>query len=473
MKSNFLKKNKYNILFILLIISISLVMMIFMRVDSDYFWHITAGKYMVNHHTILTHDIFSWFVSGKYWMSHEWLFEVIIYYMSVIFGKYHLIIYGIINVSIILFIFYFTNKKDFHKNKVFGLIWLFLFFIFYGFMVGRPQLISNILLALTVYILMDLYNNKDSRKIYFLPLITIIWANVHGGSSNLPYILSFVFMFISLIKFDIGKINSLKKSKRQILTYLIIALICMLCVNINPHGFKMFIYPYINMGNSLMLNTISEWQPTVLSNNSHLSYYMFIFFILMIFLFSKKKIRLIDLCLFMISIYLGLKSIRFWGYTYIIMTYVVFNYIHPREDDRGTGSILLILSCLFIFIFGMSFKNIIKATNDKLISDKMISIIKQENPQRLYNDYGIGGYLIYNDISVFIDGRADLYSDYNYKDNIDIMYFKKNFYNKFYKYDFDYLLVSDGFQINTYLKDNSNYKLIYKEGRYLFYKKVS
>ena len=53
------------------------------------------------------------------------------------------------------------------------------------------------------------------------------------------------------------------------------------------------------------------------------------------------------------------------------------------------------------------------------------------------------------------------------------MYFKKNFYNKFYKYDFDYLLVSDGFQINTYLKDNSNYKLIYKEGKYLFYKKVS
>jgi len=472
MKNKFLKKNKFNILFILLIVSMSLVMMIFMRVDPDYFWHITAGKYMVNHHTILTHDVFSWSVNGQPWMSHEWLFEIIIYYMSIIFGKFHLLIYGFINVLIILFIFYFTNKESFHKNKVFGLVWLILFFIFDVFMVGRPQLISNILLALTIYFLMDLYNNKDSKKIYFLPLITIIWANVHGGSSNLPYLLALVFMFISLLKFDIGKITTDRKSKKQILTYLIVALVCMLCVNICPHGFKMFIYPYINMGNSTMISTIAEWQPTVLSNNSHLPYFIFIFLIAIVLLLSKKKIRVIDLALFLISMYLGLKSIRFWGYTYIIMTYVIFYYIESRKDDKGTELVFLILSFAFILIFSLSFKNIIKSTNDKLISDNMINIIKKENPKRLYNDYGAGGYLVYKNIPVFIDGRADLYSDYNYKDNLDLMYYRKHFYDRLEKYNFDYFLVSEGFQINLYLKNSSNYKLIYHEGEYLFYKKV-
>ena len=473
MKNNFLKKNKFNILFIILIISLALVMMIFMRTDSDYFWHITAGKYMVNHHTILTHDIFSWFVNGKYWMSHEWLFEVIIYYMSIIFGKYHLLIYGFINVILILFIFYYSNKEQYHKNKAFTLIWLVLFFIFDVFMVGRPQLISNILLTLTIYFLIDLYNNKESKKIYFLPLITIIWANVHGGSSNLPYILSLIFMFISLFKFDIGIFTSSRKSKKQVLTYLIISLICMLCVNICPHGFKMFIYPYINMGNTIMLKTIAEWQPSVISNNSHLPYFIFIFLILIIFLFSKKKIKFLDFCLYMISIYLGLKSIRFWGYTYIIMTYVVFNYIEKRKDDKGTELVFLILSFSFILIFSLSFNIIIKDTNDKLISDKMINIIKKENPKRLYNDYGAGGYLIYKDIPVFIDGRADLYSDYNYRDSLDIMYYKESFNTKLNKYKFDYYFVSDGFQINNYLKNNSDYKLIYKENNYYFYKKTS
>ncbi len=471
MKNNYIKKNKYNILFIILIVSISLVMMIFMRNDPDYFWHISAGKYMVNHHTILTNDIFSWYVNGKPWMSHEWLFEIIIYYMFIIFGKYHLLIYGFINVLIILLLFYFTNKKEFHKNKVFGIIWLFLFFILYPFIVGRPQLISNILLALTIYLLFDLYNNKDSKKIYFLPLISIIWANVHGGSSNLPYLLCLIFMIVCLFNFDIGKFTSSRKSKKQILTYLIISLICMLSVNICPHGFKMFIYPYINMANSTMLSTISEWQPTVLSKNSHLPYFIFIFFILLIFLFSKKKIRFIDFCLFMISIYLGLKSIRFWSYTYIIMTYVVFNYISPRKDDNYTDLVFILLSVVFILIFGLSFNNIIKATNDKFISDKMISVIKKENPERLYNDYGAGGYLIYNNIPVFIDGRADLYSDYNYKDNIDLLYYKKNFYKYLDKYNFDYFLVSENFQINNYLKNNSDYILIYNDNNYLFYKK--
>ena len=114
----------------------------------------------------------------------------------------------------------------------------------------------------------------------------------------------------------------------------------------------------------------------------------------------------------------------------------------------------------------------IKNTNEKYISDKMITIIKKENPKRLYNDYGAGGYLIYKNIPVFIDGRADLYSDYNYKDNIDLLYYKKNFYDKLDKYDFDYLFVSDGFQINLYLKNSKDYKLIYKDKGFLLYKKV-
>ena len=39
-----------------------------------------------------------------------------------------------------------------------------------------------------------------------------------------------------------------------------------------------------------------------------------------------------------------------------------------------------------------------------------IPYLKLEENQRIYNDYGIGGYLVWNEVKVFIDGRADLYS---------------------------------------------------------------
>ena len=61
--------------------------------DSDYFWHVKAGEYMFNNKDILVKDVFSWFMNGKYWMSHEWAFDYIIYLLKYLFGNAHLFIY--------------------------------------------------------------------------------------------------------------------------------------------------------------------------------------------------------------------------------------------------------------------------------------------------------------------------------------------------------------------------------------------
>ena len=245
-------------------------------------------------------------------------------------------------------------------------------------------------------------------------------------------------MICSLFNFKFSKLEATRKSKKQILTYLIIGLLCMLTININPHGFKMFVYPYINMGNSLMIGTISEWRNTSLNDNSHLMYYIFIFFILMIFILSKKKIRFLDLMLFLISIYLGLKSIRFWSYTYIIMSFVVFYYIGARKDDKFTELIFLGLSLFYLALFVLCFSRIVTNINKHRLNKETINKIEEIKPERLFNLYGDGGELIYSNIKVFIDGRADLYSDYNYKDYIDISVCQGDYEKLISKYNFDY-----------------------------------
>ena len=99
----------------------------------------------------------------------------------------------------------------------------------------------------------------------------------------------------------------------------------------------------------------------------------------------------------------------------------------------------------------------------------MISKIKEENPKRLFNLYDYGGYLVSKNIKVFIDGRADLYSNYNYKDYIDI-FNNVNRKKLIDKYKFDYFLVDDRYNIGKYLKDNK-YELISKDNNIVLYKK--
>ena len=465
------KKHKYTIGISFLLICFSLFMTLLFHKESDYFWHIKAGEYMFNNKEILTKDIFSWFMNGKYWMSHEWAFDYLIYLLKYLFGNAHLFIYPFICITSLLLILFFSNRKNYLKNIIFSLVWIVAFLIFCVFIQARPHMISFIFLALAIWFLYDLFKNEKSKKIYFLPLVTLFWANFHGGSSNLSYIFCLVFVIIGLFKFKFSKIESERINKKQILKYLSVALMCALVICINPHGVRMLLYPYSNIIDTVMINFISEWQPTTLSNINHYPYFILIVFIAGVLLFSKEKIKFIDLTLFGIAVFLGLKSIRFWGYTYILMSYVVFNYIPERKVDRGTTRILFMLGAIFLGIFITNYSLLNKEYKKNFIDDEMINIIKKESPERLFNMYDYGGELIYNDISVFVDGRADLYSRYNLSDYSNISMLQGDYIKLIEKYDFDYFLVSEKYPINTYLHYNDNYENIFNKDNIILYKK--
>ncbi len=465
-----MKKISMNKWFILLLASLCLFLLVCFHAEPDYFWHIKAGEYMLKH-GVLTKDVFSWFVSGKYWMSHEWLFEVLLAGLKTLFGKYHVFIYCFLGFILLYSLLYFPNKKGFSKNISYSFIMIsFLGILSIFFIQARPHILSFSFFAFTIWVLYDLYQNKDSKKIYFLPLVSILWANFHGGSSNLSYLLCFLFFVVGHFRFQFKKIEANPISKIQKKKYFLVMILCMIGVCINIHGFKMFLYPYQNMMNTTMIENILEWQPTTLGVWYHYIYFAFLITMLFTFLFSEKKISFIDLVLFGFVAYLGIKSIRFWLYGPIAMLYIVFDYVRTRKIDKGTVFFTILISIFFIVGFSL---NINPPKESYALSDKMISTIKSENPKRLYNMYDYGGELIYHDIKVFIDGRADLYSSYNYEDYLSISKFEHNTLKLIEKYDFDYFLVELNYPITTYLKSSDEYQLIYQEKNTFFYKKNS
>ena len=463
-----MKKTKW--ITILFLIALTLFSLSFFRIDPDYLWHIKAGEYMF-HHGVLRSDVFSWSVYSKYWMSHEWLFEILIYSLKSVFGSFHLFLYTFVMTFLLLLTIYIGNKKQLTSNYLFTIVWFSCSLILSFMMQGRPHLISNCLLSLSIYFLYDLYKNEESKKIYFLPLISILWANVHGGSSNLPYLFCFIFMTFGSFQFSFSKIEAKRIHKKQYIKYFVVMLLCMIGVCINIHGFKMLLYPYQNMMDTTMLQNITEWIPTNLNEPSHYAYFGLLLLCVSILLFSKKKIEFIDFILLGFSAYLGLKSIRFWFYTYIIMSYIVFYYVPKRKMDKGTEFGVVIISLLLIGLFIARCDAIFHVDYRYLLSSKDIEVIEREQPKRLYNMYNYGGDLVYQGIPVFIDGRADLYGKHNYKDYLNLSVLQGDYVSIIEKYQFDYFLVDQIYPISTYLHYDSNYDLIYQNDDVLLYKK--
>src|ERR1019366_7814569 len=46
-------------------------------VFDDTFWHRAAGVWMLDHHRVMTHDMFSYTVLGERWITPEWGYDVV------------------------------------------------------------------------------------------------------------------------------------------------------------------------------------------------------------------------------------------------------------------------------------------------------------------------------------------------------------------------------------------------------------
>lgn len=131
---------------------------------------------------------------------------------------------------------------------------------------------------------------------------------------------------------------------------------------------------------------------------------------------------------------------------------------------------------LFIVLFLIFGKNAIKdATSEPFDTDiipgkEIISAVEEMQPERLYNYYDIGGYLLYEQIPVFIDGRADIYSKYNTVDFTNISEGNYGFEDLLSKYDFDAFLVNRHENLCHYLKEQKDdYEVVIEDDNYALF----
>ena len=130
---------------------------------------------------------------------------------------------------------------------------------------------------------------------------------------------------------------------------------------------------------------------------------------------------------------------------------------------------MLSILCLGLFFTGSNFQ----IQKNEIVSSEIISILRKKNPQRLYNYYDYGGYLIDQDILVFVDGRADLYGPYNYQDYYNISQLHNDYEKLIKKYQFDYFLVPSSSPIGIYLKYHENYKKIIQKKGFVLYQSLN
>ena len=171
--------------------------------DGDTGWHIVTGESILRTFKIPFADPYSHTAPGMPWTTHEWLAEVI-------FGLFHrqMGLNGVVLVSsaVISLTFFFLYLFMLHRkiNAIVAVSFTILgAFASSLHWLARPHIFS-LALTLAFVVILEMYQREKVNHLKLLPLLMMVWVNLHGGYI-LGLILVLFYAFGNLLSFISGR----------------------------------------------------------------------------------------------------------------------------------------------------------------------------------------------------------------------------------------------------------------------------
>ena len=146
--------------------------------DPDMWWHLKTGQY-VWEQGIPREDPFSFTRLGVPWVAHEWLSDAI---MWGVYQAAGLVGLSLFFAAIIALTFWLLYQRCAGKPYLAAFVILLAAVSSAPTWGARPQMLNTLFLAIFVNIMEGYRAGQVGRKgLYALPLLTLMWANLHSG----------------------------------------------------------------------------------------------------------------------------------------------------------------------------------------------------------------------------------------------------------------------------------------------------
>jgi hypothetical protein len=211
---------------------------------SDLWWHTAAGRWIVEERTLHFSDPFSYTCHGFPWFHPEWLSDVIFYGWAKLFGEATLVWWKwAVVVGAFALLFRLLRQICGHSAVAY-ICMLAAIAVGAPFFDIRPQLYTVLGYVVVLALMLPL-----SRWMWFLPLVFMVWANLHSGIMLGLMVVGLVL----LLAYFHGELP-----RRGFL----LGALCLLGCLINGNGLQAIIWPIrFAMDSKSPFVTVAEWLP--------------------------------------------------------------------------------------------------------------------------------------------------------------------------------------------------------------------
>ena len=376
--------------------------------DPDIFWHLVTGQWMVDHHRIVSQDLFTFTVAGKQWIDPEYTTEIIAYLVYKL-GGLTLVSLAFGAVSFAGFLLIWRRVRLEHANMVIaahrdryrwpgrrrGL----------GTASADDHVHPHLPRVAVARPLPARYVARD----LLAPLVMVAWANLHGGFlfGLVPVGVAAFVEAVHWVRRVDGDVH-----KRRTRNLVLVFAACVVAAVINPHGINLYTYVFQPQFSAVQQNFIAEWQ----SPNFHVLVERG-FEVMLLSLpvaFALRRPSLWEVCLTLVVSYLALSAVRhaalfvaaeapllIWsfsaGWERMALAGGVREWIAVRARDllAGAAVVLVVATLGTAYFVHSTLANQTRATaanfpvgaSDWLATHPTVGT-------HMFNQYGWGGYLI-------------------------------------------------------------------------------
>jgi len=403
--------------------------------DTDTWWHLRAGELIIERGEIIQSDPFSSTQQGEQWIYPGWLSQV---FLSQLFEQFSFaglnLVTGLSVLAAFMFLWSILEGNDMLKAFVLvlaaaasGVYWS-----------ARPQIFTFLFTGIVIFLLERARKGKI-KSIWVLPVLSALWANIHGGFA-IGFIALFAYILADLFDMVLSALNDRQPLIRHwkdhqdfIRTLLLVGMVSAAAVSLNPHGPKMLLYPFTTLSIGALRDYIAEWQSPNFHSLQTLPFLIMFLLTMISIALSRKTIKSIDIVIPVLFGIMSFTAARNIGLFALSAAPVLARHgddiferlLALRKPSKPFPErvVKILNNGLFVLFFIATLLKIVTVMPDEMNVDRLATQIpleafdyieENELPGPIFNSYNWGGYLIWRlfpDYLSYVDGRTDLFGD--------------------------------------------------------------
>lgn len=419
-------------LFLILLLALSLQNRV---TDPDLWWHLRTGQWILEEGRIPYTDPFSFTMQGRPWIAHSWLAELAMYLLYRYVGAFSLpLLRSLLQVATLGLLLKMLWER---WPRLWGNLALILLCMLAStkFWLARPNSASLALFVVVLY-LWYLYKWHGCNRLWLLPPLMALWANLHGGYIQGLLLLGVLFIGEALA----GRLwpDPVPMERRRWLRFGLYALLCIPAVMLNPYGPRLLLYPfgYYLGPTSVFTRYIGEWLSTDFQEPSSMLFAILLFALTAAIAWRRVGLGPAETSAVLLFSGMAFSSVRVGGLAVPLLTWSIAGVLGqgtvsrlgapvrrgawPRPSKAlrwGWYGGTAFMSLLLLAVIGVDF--VTWGRKGGFVEEKdypreaVTAIAELPSSARIFNTYNWGGYLIwrlYPQHPVFIDGRVDLFA---------------------------------------------------------------